>query len=405
MIFRTANGAAQVEQRASEFGTSVIPIPGSGFRSFAGRAISVQTAMGLPALSAAVRLVAEGVASLPIRVMDGNRRAVGSIQWQLLHERPNTLPQSPFDFVQQIVAALETSGNALIHKVKDRRGKLAELYVLDPDMCRIRRDPDTGEKKFDVMMSDTRIEGMTTAGIIHIMGYSPPGSIVGMSPIMAHRNALGNSIALVEYQGRFWSQDARPGLVLKIPGNLGSQQAKAILETWVSQHGSLQNAHRPAVLAGGADLQTIPISLNDAQFAEQTRMSVRDIANIMRVPENMLNSGDPLGKTAEEDSLRFLLWTLTPRLRRIEQGLAADDDLFGNTSMRPVFDTSELMRADAKTRSDFALKYRQAGILTANELRQVEGYPPVAGGDDLQMTPVGGAPNAPSTTGGSIAAE
>jgi hypothetical protein len=39
------------------------------------------------------------------------------------------------------------------------------------------------------------------------------------------------------------------------------------------------------------------------------------------------------------------------------------------------------------------LKARQAGWLTANEIRALENYPAVEGGDDLQMTPVGGAPN------------
>ena len=402
MIIRTRHQGPQ-EHRASEFGTSVIPIPGSGFRSFAGRAISVQTAMSLPAMSAAVRLISETIASLPMRVMDGNRRAVGATQWKLLNERPNGLPQSPFDFVQQVAQAIEVSGNALIHKVKDRQGRVVELYCLDPDMCRIHRDPDTGEKRFDVMNGQTRVENLTSADIIHIPGFTPAGSVIGLSPIMAHRNALGNNIALQEFIGRYWSQDASPGLVIKIPGQIGNQQAKAILDTWTANHGGLQGAHRPAVLAGGAELEKIPISLHDASYVEQMRMGVEDIANIMRVPKAMLNSGDPLGKTAEEDSIRFLLYSLGPRLRRIEQGLNADDDLFGNTTMRPEFDTSGLLRADAETRSNFALKYRQGGILTANELRAIEGYGPLPDGDQLQATPVGGAPNVPTTpttTGG-----
>jgi hypothetical protein len=39
---------------------------------------------------------------------------------------------------------------------------------------------------------------------------------------------------------------------------------------------------------------------------------------------------------------------------------------------------------------------RQAGWLTANEIRALENYPPVDGGDVLQVTPVGGASTTPA---------
>jgi hypothetical protein len=37
---------------------------------------------------------------------------------------------------------------------------------------------------------------------------------------------------------------------------------------------------------------------------------------------------------------------------------------------------------------------RQVGVITANEARIPLGFPAIDGGDELQETPVGGAPNA-----------
>jgi hypothetical protein len=40
---------------------------------------------------------------------------------------------------------------------------------------------------------------------------------------------------------------------------------------------------------------------------------------------------------------------------------------------------------------------RQVGVITANEARIPLGWPAIDGGDELQETPVGGAPNAGAT--------
>lgn len=400
MIIRTRHAGAR-EVRSAEWGSSAIPSPGQGLRAYSGRAVTMRAAMGLPAVSAAIRLVAETIGALPIIVRDGNRRAVNAPQYLLLHDRPNELPQSPFEFVCQIASSIEASGNAFIHKVKGADGRVSELYVLDPDAVRVRRDAESGEKLFDVLVNEERLMGLTSSDIIHIPGFAPAGSLIGLSPIAMHRHALGNNLALQEFLGRYWANDASPGLVIKVPGTVGAQQAQQILATWASNHGGLSQSHKPAVLAGGAELEKIPISMKDAAYVEQTRLGIEDVANIFRIPKHMLGAGEPVGSTAEQESIRFLLYSLLPRIRRIEQGLAADDDLFGGTNLKPEILVDGLLRADAETRYNNALKARQGGILTANELRALEGYPPLPGGDELQMTPVGGAPN---QTGGADAA-
>lgn len=394
MIVRTRHAGGRQVRASATYGSSSIPMPGSGYRSFAGNRVSVTSAMGLPAVSAAVRIVSETIGAMPLMVRDGNRRATQSAQYQLLHDRPNELPQSPFDFVTQIAMSIETQGNAFVQMIRSGN-RVTELYVVDPDMVRVRRDAETGDKRFDVFIEGERVMDLTSADIIHIPGFSPAGSIVGFSPIQMHRHALGNNLAMQEFLGRYWSNDASPGLVIKVPGTVGGQQAKQILETWAANHGNgVHNAHKPAVLAGGAELEKIPINMRDAAYVEAARMGIEDIANIYRIPKHMLGVGEPVGNTAEQEMIRFYQTSLLPRIRRIEQGFNASA-LFEGTDLTPEFLIDGLLRADAETRYNNALKARQGGILTANELRALEGYPPLAGGDELQMTPVGGAPNAP----------
>lgn len=391
----------EAEERATEWGTSAIPLPGSGvpgpgFYSYTGRYVSADNAAGLPAVGAAIRLISETIASLPLIVYRGDgadrERASGLPIYSLLHDRPN-MDQSAFEFWGDVSASIETTGNAFIHKIKSR-GRIEELLVVDPNFVRVYRDSDSREKKFDVLVDNVRYEGFTTSEILHIRGFTLRGGLVGISPIAEHRNAIGVALAAEEFAGRAYANDATPGLAIKVPGNMGRQQALEMLSVWQVTHGGIQNARKPAVLTNGADLEKISMTLADAELMDAMRFSVEQVARIFRIPPALLGAPNAAtNQTAEEESLRFVRYCLLPRLRRIEMALRADADLFPGAGLTPEWLVDGLLRADTATRYDAYVKARQAGWLSANEIRAFENLPPIDGGDEVQQTPVGGAPN------------
>lgn len=385
----------QAEERA-EWGSSAIPLPGMGYFSLTNRVINPDTATGLPAVTAAIRLVAESIASMPLMVYEGSGptrgRAYASEQYRLLHDAPNA-DQSPFDFISDVVTALEGFGNAYVQKVK-RNGTVVELVPLDPEAVYVYRDKDTRERRYDVMVDNKRVQGLTPGDILHVRGMTMRGGLLGMSPIQVHRNALGNAIAISDFVSRYFANDASPGLALKIPGTITSQQAKQILEIWQQSHGGVMNSHRPAVLASGAELDKVPINLEDALVIEAQQYNVREVARIFNVPPSLLGAeGAATAASAAEEADRFIRFSLGPRLRRIELALRADPDLFGGTDLFPEFLADALLRPDTATRYQAYLLGKQAGWLSTNEIRELENRPPVDGGDQVQITPVGGAPN------------
>jgi HK97 family phage portal protein len=390
------------EERAAEWGNSSIPLPGSsgapgpGFYAYTGRYISAEAAIGLPAVGAAIRLISETIASLPLITYRGEgadrARAFDSPVYRLLHDRPNS-EQSAFEFWGDVASAIETTGNAFIQKTRTR-GRIEELLVIDPNYVKVYRDRDTGEKRFDVLIDNVRYEGFTSSEILHIRGYTLRGGLVGISPIAEHRHALGVALAAEEFAGRAYANDATPGLAIKVPGNLGRQQAMEMLSVWQTTHAGIHNARKPAVLTNGADIATLSMSLADAELIEAMRFSVEQVARIFRIPPAMLGAPNAAtNQTAEEESLRFVRYCLLPRLRRIEMALRADFDLFPTADLSPEWLVDGLLRADTATRYAAYVQARQAGWLSANEIRAFENLPPVDGGDEVQQTPVGGAPN------------
>jgi len=196
-----------------------------------------------------------------------------------------------------------------------------------------------------------------------------------------------------EYVGRYFQNDAAPGMVIKVPGSLSNQQARNILEVWSQNHAGLRNAHRPSVLAGGADLEQVRVNLADTTAVDAQKFAVREVARMFNIPASLLGADEGTSRAPEDEAAAFLKFCLGPRLRRIESALRADQDLFGGTELYPEFKVDSLLRADTAERYTAYVAARQAGWLSANEIRQLENYPAVDGGDNVQQTPVGGAPN------------
>lgn len=401
LVFRTANGV-ETYYRQAEFGSSAIPAWSrvSGRLSHSDKLVTTDEAAGLPAVGAAIRLISETIAMLPLNVYRGqmaDKRLAQGWQWELLHDHPNP-DQSAFEFWQDVAAMVESTGNAFIRKVKSRPiRRVDELYLMSDSHVLAKRD--RGVKVFEVYGPRGEKELLTSTDVLHIKGFTIRGGEMGLTPIQLHRHRLGSALSMEEFEGRFYANDASPGVVIEVPGPPNREHAKQLQEYWESTHGGARNAHRPAILFGDAKMHPYGISLKDAEFVASQRYGVEQVALMYGIPKALMGLEGPTGNP-EQDMIRFLNFGLQGRLARIERTLAADTDLFGADNPYPEFDVSRLIRLDAATKAEVYHKQVQAGIITPDEARADEGRPPLPDGAGKvpQQTPVGGAPN-PSSNG------
>jgi hypothetical protein len=86
--------------------------------------------------------------------------------------------------------------------------------------------------------------------------------------------------------------------------------------------------------------------------------------------------------------------TLGPWTERFDSALNSDADLFPDGSdLFAEHKADGLLKPATRDRYEAYRAARQGGWVTPNELRRWENLPPVKGGDAIQLTPVGGAPN------------
>src|SRR6185312_1741019 len=375
MILKTPYGDREL---FSAFDSSVpIPRPSQwgGALSYAGKRVTLEETIGLPAFMRAIRLLCETSANMPLLLSKGlapEKEVLLNAEQHDVLRQPN--PDMTAFQVWSFTYASLLRGNALLWKVKVR-GKVKALFPLIPDLVKIKRRD--GELVYEIR---SRAGGpvtrtVTRTDVIHIPGIVLNDPAIGVSLVTAFRHGIGTSLARQEFEGRFLANDGQPGVVLKHPDSPSESQRQELRASFEARHAGASSAGRPAMMWGGWSIDRIAVSLSDAEFIAAQRFSVQDVARMTGVPSGMLDE-PPLKSvttTPETENMRFLSYGLTPWQVRLGQGLALDEDLFPGPGWNVEHDHTELLKPDMKTRFEGHRLSRQGGWKTPNEIREAEG--------------------------------
>ena len=362
-----------------------------------GERVSVEGAIGIDAVFACVQLIAGQGGSLPCVVYSGRGRqrsiADTDPRYFLLHEEPNP-ETAPDQFFEALLAGVLLWGNGFAEKVKNRAGTVAELWNLAPKGIEIERLP-TGEKRFHVP-GESRTFGSDR--LLHVPGFGWDG-IRGRSVIEIHRESLGTVKARDAYEGRFYSNDATPGGLLSVEGELSEGAARRLRGQWEEAHRGSMNRHRVAVLEGGTKWQQIGIPLKDQEWIERQRFTVAQISRMFGVAPELVGgdrSGSLTYSTVEGQAIQFAVFTLRRWLVRTERSLRRDRDLFPDPrAAYPKFTIDALMRGDSTARANFYRTMKEIGAMSVNDIREKEDLPDIGPEGDVYGSSSSSAPAVP----------
>lgn len=346
--------------------------------SAAGERIDEWTALGVSSVLGSVALLADTVASMTIRefeIQDGKRTLV-----PLSNIIADPDPESNlYELIHQIIASLALHGNAYIHKDRNRMGEVIGLVPLHPYQMQVLPTGDMIGRRYLHLGNE-----MEREDILHLRWFTPPQSLVGISPLNQTRNLVGLSIAMDRHLAQFYGEGGTPSSVLETDQKLTLDQARVLQGTWEATH---RRHRRPAVLSDGLKWKPITTSAADNEMTASREQLIRDIARIYRIPAHLIGAtGDSQTyQNVEQASLNFLTHTIQPWLRRLEIGLS---------TLLPegrdiAFDTSSILRTDALTRARVNAMNVSMGARTPNEVRQIEGLEPYDGGDTFNQALTG----------------
>ena len=382
-------------RKASEPETKSLTTAGSWEELFgvtaptaAGIAVSAGEALRVPVVANAIQLISEAVASLDVMV----KRIEGGAEIDvpdhpvlgLLRNEANDWT-SGFELIRQIVAdALMSDWGGMVW-VNRVGGEPRELLRYQAGMLSFDTDSRTGERRY-------RISGQAIPprDVIHLL---PP---LGRSPLSLAREAIGIAVALDRHAARLFSRGARPSGALMMPAGLKEEAIKAARAAWRAAHEG-EDQGRTAMLYDGMTFQPFTFASTDAQFLENRRFQIEEIARAFNIPAPMV--GDLSRATwsnSEQKGREFLSYTLEPWLRGLEGALRRA--LFSDAERATHvirFDRDDLTRADLATRATTINSLIASRTINPNEGRDWLGLPPREGGDEFLNPNISQTPAAP----------
>lgn len=375
------------ETRASLASPDTWLLNEQGGPSSSGVNVSQSTALNFSAVFAAVRILSETIASLPLvtyrRTAKGKARATKNPAYELLHDAPNP-ETTALAFREALMGHVLTWGNGYAEIRRDGSGMPRELWLIPPDIVTPMRSPE-GRIVYEVRVGSDRVR-LDRDDVLHVAGLGYDG-IIGYSPIRKLRDAIGLGISAENAQSAFFANGSRPSGALKFPGKLNDDALRHIRESWRGSYQGSGNTGSVPILEQGLEWQSLGIPPEDAAYLETRRWQLREIAAAYRIPVHMLGdmSAGASYASIEQMSLEFTMYSLRPWLVRIEQELnrkifrlAGDRDHFAEHLV------DGLLRGDVATRYNAYKVGREGGWLSVNDIRRLENMDTVDqdGGDE-----------------------
>jgi len=291
--------------------------PVFGGSSNSGVFVSPETAMQASTVFSCVNLLSSVIASIPLVLYenstDGNtNEARKNPLYKLLKHKPNQY-QTAYDYWLYNIECMLLRGGYVSWKNTLSSGRVASLIPLHPDTV-TREISDSGELLFSgkAQWGANRVLEFVKRPQSEFFwaNYRTSDGVNPQSPIKNAMETIGLALSAEEHGARLFKNDATPPLVIQHPEKLSPEHMANMAKLWKSG-GSGANYGMPRFIDGGAKLEKISMSNEDAQCLQTRRFQKEDICGIFRVPPSMIGDTQRAAgwSTLEQKNSDFLTYT------------------------------------------------------------------------------------------------
>ncbi len=359
--------------------------PYGGVATAAGVSITPDSAQLLSAWYRGRDILSTVLAMLPLNVMErlpddgGSEVASGMPLYNVLHDQPNEY-QDSFEWRRQKMYDLIDTGWTFDWIVAGRRGFAHELQPIMRSLVTPKRvigGPTKGSYLFDVRDEQTgQTKSYTQDDIFYLRGAE------GKGILQRARESIGTALATEGYASGIFGKGTLNGGVITNPGVLDTEASRRMALTFITKPGEW---HLPKVLEQGSNWVPNTMSPEDAQMLLSRKYSVDDMARWTGVPRQMLENSDPSFGNAEQFNQSFIDYTMGPWLAMWEFGI--NRQLILVDKYFAQFKRQALVRGNLAARATALVAYKNAGVISADEVRGYEDMPKRGGKADELVEP------------------
>ena len=363
----------------------------------AGVTVNETTALTFGAVFAARRILSESLGVLPIEIFERKKNGDKEARrdhwaYELAHNRPNN-EMDPAVFQETKQNHIVGWGHGVSRLKMGARGRISEMIPLHPDRSWperkngeliVRHHPQAGGPD-QILKSDEALI---------IPGLGADG-VRGYSPIRTAARSIGIALATLEFATKFFDNGAWFGGTVETEQSL-TDKAYARINEDIVKGGGIINAFKPLVLDEGLKFNQMNMPREDMLLLSVLKWGVTEIARIYRIPNYMLNEGNPTFNNIAQLSLDFVKWTLMIWLVKWQQQLSRK--LFVGADRGKLFaefNLNAILRGDLEGQFNALMTGRQGEWLSINDIRRILNYNGIGPEGDTYQNPNTKSPDSP----------
>lgn len=377
------------EQRSEQRSISSVPWDVGGESSgVAGQS----RALTLIPVFSATSLIAMDVATLP---MCGYRMVGG--QAQRMPSLPALFGAMVADgtivaWLHRVMTSLLLRGNAYgLVLGRDGFGFPTRVEWLSPDDVTVLDSAPSGPGSFLLPLYYWQGRSIPVEDMVHVSWYSLPWKRQGLSPIAAFARTIGVGLSIVDYGASWFEGGGFPPGTFK---NTETTVDQTTAEAMGARLDVARRRRRPLVYGKDWDYNPISVPPNEAQFIDASKLSATQIAGIYHVPPEWVGGAASTGlhyTSDEQSQIHYAQHAVRPWVELLESVFRA----MLPSAQYVKFDLDALVRTDLKTKHEVYAIDAGIGLRTVDEMRAVEGLPPLP-----KPEPVPAVPSADGPPGG-----
>lgn len=333
-----------------------------------GEKITRKEAMTIPAVSAAVDLISNSIASMPVKlykVKDGRvENCDDDPRVQLLNgDTGDTL--NAFEMKKALVADYLMDGNGYAY-IRRNRNDVTGLFYVDSDYVSVLINANPIFKERTLFVYANQYELFE---YIKLLRNTKDGA-EGFGLTEEVSRALETAYRTLMYQLATVKRGGAKKGFLKSNRKLGQQEIDTLKNAWINMYGN--NSESVVVLNNGLEFQESSNSSVEMQLDQNKKTLIDEINNIFHIFPNDFH------QTFKE--------AIYPVVRAFESEL--NNTLLLEKEKKKYFfelDVKEIVRANIKERYEAYKLAKETGFMTINEIRRQENMEHIEGMDVINV--------------------
>lgn len=357
-----------------------------------GVTVDETTALTIATVWRCVNVISQSIAILPpvlyARKDKGKEEASNHPLSNLLFN-PNP-EMTDVIFKEVLQSHLLLWGNCYAEIVRSEDGRPQALWPIPPHIVFPTREE--GQLFYVVKTAQGDVV-LQQENILAIPALSFDG-IKGYSPIQMARQSLGLAKAMENSAASFLGKAARPSGSINTDAKLGEQAKQSLKRSWENVHSGSTNAGRIVLLDEGMQFNPFVFNAEEMQFLESRKHSDTEICRWFGVePSYVYDYSRATFNNIEHQALNFYKHCLLPWIVRWEREMRRKLLLPSEQASFTIeHKVDALLRADSTTRYGIYAIAKQWGLLSTNEIRDLENWNDIGPQGDTYLSPLNMGP-------------